>query len=391
MTDRAPASSRPSLKWWARRYSLKHIFYRARLGARRRRWRAVNSALTAPYRKSPHAVAGSGPVLIVGDFRGSYGLSRGAAYDLAQIRAGHDDCDVLDVGALLYRDEAAPPNYIPRRRFGVVYLLCQPDTYGRILPLLDPDQIKDAYRIGRWAWETPLFPQAWRFACDLVHEVWAPSEFSAQVFRQAIDGPVRVYPHPVAAPIPRPAADRGRFGVADGVFFGLAIMDIQSCPERKNPWAHVEAWVRAFGDDPGALLILKIRLGKRTRVVADELRDMIGKRSNIQLFERDLDDDEITILQASCDVYLSLHRSEGFGLNIAECLALDKHVIATHWSANAEYGSAFVRYFGAPYRLVPYRDWMLHYEDRDFSWAEPDLDAIAHRLQCLRKSTMLGR
>ena len=42
-------------------------------------------------------------------------------------------------------------------------------------------------------------------------------------------------------------------------------------------------------------------------------------------------------LQAACDCYVALHRSEGFGLAVAECMYLGKPVIATGWSATAEY------------------------------------------------------
>jgi glycosyltransferase involved in cell wall biosynthesis len=42
---------------------------------------------------------------------------------------------------------------------------------------------------------------------------------------------------------------------------------------------------------------------------------------------------------ASVDVYISLHRSEGFGLPAAEAMYLGTPVIATNWSATTEFMS----------------------------------------------------
>jgi hypothetical protein len=46
---------------------------------------------------------------------------------------------------------------------------------------------------------------------------------------------------------------------------------------------------------------------------------------------------EIYELESACDCFVSLHRSEGFGLAPAECMYLGKPVISTDWSATAEF------------------------------------------------------
>jgi glycosyltransferase involved in cell wall biosynthesis len=48
---------------------------------------------------------------------------------------------------------------------------------------------------------------------------------------------------------------------------------------------------------------------------------------------------DIYALEAACDCFVSLHRSEGFGLAVAECMYLGKPVISTNWSATAEFVS----------------------------------------------------
>ena len=48
-----------------------------------------------------------------------------------------------------------------------------------------------------------------------------------------------------------------------------------------------------------------------------------------------LDRDELRALQNLCDSFVSLHRSEGYGLGLAECMYLGKPVIGTNWSGVA--------------------------------------------------------
>ena len=361
-------------RWTLRRWTPKHIWYRARLPFRRRRWTSENILRTKDFAKDPAARMTSGPAIVFGEFSGTHGLGRGAAYDLQTLRARHTTITAYDIGPYL---EGADP--LPLDLGGPIeniYFLCQPDTYGTICRLLRSSDVAHAYRVGRWVWETPRFPEAWRFAERLVHEVWTPSEYCAATFRAALDLPVRVVPHAVTAPSDPGIDMRARLSVAPNALMGLAVMDIRSCPERKNPWAHVRVWKAAYGDDPLCVLVLKLRVSKRTRIVLDELRELIGSSTNIRLETRVMSDDEIAALHHAADVYLSLHRSEGFGLNIYEALLLGKPVIATHWSANVEYGPKFPNYVGVPCRMKRYRDWTGHYTDGGFEWADVDPNAL---------------
>lgn len=237
-------------RWTLRRWSLKHIWYRARLPIRRRRWTRDNIERTNAFAKDPAARPTTGPALAFGAFSGAFGLGRAAAYDLPALQARHASVTTIDITPYL---KGAPRQPLDLGGpFENVYFLCQPDTYGMICALLRPSDIATAYRVGRWVWETPRFPEDWRFAERLAHEVWTPSEYCAAAFRAALDLPVCVVPYAVTAPPDSGLDMRARLGVARDAFMGLAVMDILSCPERKNPWAHVRAWQAAFGDDPAA-------------------------------------------------------------------------------------------------------------------------------------------
>ncbi len=346
--------------------------------ARRRRWLRENVDAVAPYRKAPDAVA-HGPALALGDFSGNSGLSRAAIYELDRLRDEHPGIETLDLAATRRQTHALVHQSGPE--IGTVYLLSPPDSYATLLSALPPERIARARRIGLWVWETPIFPADWSFAFDVVHEIWTPSDYSRAALVPAANGiPVHVRPHAVTPPPRALPLDRARFGLPEEAFLGVAIMDLCSCPARKNPWAHVAAWKAAFGDNPARRLLMKVRVSKRTRCVLDELAEIAAGAPNIHIFEREMEAAEIAGLQAAADVYLSLHRAEGYGLNIRECLEAGVDVLATDFSANAEYGPAFPNYHPLPYRLTPYRDWTGHYPDGDFLWAEVSIAAAADAL-----------
>lgn len=368
-------------RWLMRRWTLKHLLHRAGLPARRRRWRRQREEVCRSYAKQTGAIPTKGPALVFGEFSGKHGLGRAATYDIELLRARHEHVQTVDLCP--YLTGGAVSRLTFNGPVENLYLFCQPDRYGTVFGLLDADAIRNAYRIGRWVWETPVFPEDWRFAERLVHEIWAPSSFCAETFRRAIDVPVSVLPHFVTEPPETSVNMRSHLSIPPDVFMGLAIMDIQSCPARKNPWAHVLAWRRAFGDDPTAILVMKIRVSKRTQTVLKELHELARGASNIRLISEDLEHSEIAALHRAADLYMSLHCAEGFGLNIYEALLLGKPVVATNWSANAEYGPLFENYRGVDYKLVPYQDWLQHYGDNKFLWAEAD---IAHAGRLLSQS-----
>jgi len=375
-----------------RRWTYRTISHRLRLPLRRRARNRANREATAPYRIADRAgrMPRAGHVCVLGDFSGRTGLSRAGLYELERLREEHPELEVHDLGAALHT--GAPVERRDGPPFDRLYLLAAPDTYATLLAALPPERVQAAWRTGLWVWETPSFPGHWRFAVDLVDEIWTPSDYSRRAIAPAVGAiPVHLRPHAVALPPSGAGRDdaaamRARLGIAPDAFMGLAIMDISTCPARKNPWAHVAAWMRAFDGDSGCILVLKIRVSRITRVVLDELRAMTGGTDTVRLLEEEMTDAEIAALQGAADVYLSLHRAEGYGLTIHESLAAGTPVIATDFSANAEYGPAFDAYRGLPYRMVPYRDWTGHYAENGFSWAEVDLNAAVCALRAARRN-----
>ena len=59
-----------------------------------------------------------------------------------------------------------------------------------------------------------------------------------------------------------------------------------------------------------------------------------------------------------CDCFISLHRSEGFGLPLAEAMLLGKPVIATNYSGNLSF-------------MTPENSWLVDYELKEITGSGP--------------------
>jgi len=233
---------------------------------------------------------------------------------------------------------------------------------------------RDKYNIGYWAWELPEFPDAWIQLADYFDEIWAPSRFTAEAIAEKVPVPVLAMPHSIA--FERPAGDfRAKFGLPAGKFLFLFIYDLNSYSERKNPGAVIEAFRQSGLADSGAALVIKLHNVAGNEADFERLRAVAGELPGTVLIAQTLPRREIYELESACDCFVSLHRSEGFGLAVAESMFLGKPVISTNWSATAEFvheGN------GCPVRCrVVTLDRHHGPYAKGSSWAEPDVEHAA--------------
>jgi len=165
--------------------------------------------------------------------------------------------------------------------------------------------------------------------------------------------------------------DRRKFGLDSVCFVFLFFFDFHSFLERKNPLGLIEAYKNAFGNRQDVQLLIK---SAHSDQHADELR-MLQKAcsgANVRILDAVMTREDKEELMASADCYVSLHRSEGFGLTLAEAMMLGKPVIATGYSGNVDF-MADEDSFLVPYKLVTIERTHGPYK-AGYHWAQPDLD-----------------
>ncbi|MGH8000673.1 MAG: glycosyltransferase, partial [Brasilonema sp.] len=239
------------------------------------------------------------------------------------------------------------------------------------------EYFKNKYNIGFWAWELPDFPKEWLRAFNLFDEIWTPSSYSVESIAPLSPVPVIKVMHSIS--LPQPVASKQELGLPDNKFIFLFIFDFYSVFERKNPIAVIEAFQRAFAKNDEVLLVLKFSNAKHFSEKYKQLKDFVKSFKNIKLIDNLLLKNDINALIYNCDCYASLHRSEGFGLTIAEAMFYGKPVIATDYSGNTDFIN-MSNSFPVKYSLTTLTEDYAHYK-RGNTWAEPDVDHAAYLMQ----------
>lgn len=193
------------------------------------------------------------------------------------------------------------------------------------------------YNIGYWVWELEDFPKEWLPAFHLVDEVWTPSKFVTNVLKKYTSKPVYTIPFAVTAPVDK-TFDRTYFHLPENQFLFLMMYNSGSTMERKNPMGVIEAFKMAFdknNHDVG--LVIKIGQSDENSKDMEYLKTVLDGYDNIYFIWEMLPKEGVNALIACADVFVSLHRAEGFGLVMAEAMQLGTPCIATNWSANTEF------------------------------------------------------
>lgn len=353
------------------RLPLLHRLWRRLPPAQRRRLFTTAVGLLAP-RAGP-APANSGGIAVAGELSRASGLGEGARLMLRALEQIGVPSWPVDIGPLLPAHTAdlpavtrAPPPGVP------LVLHVNPPLLPLALLRLPRAVVRGRRIIGYWSWELPAAAADWHAGGRFVHAVWVPSAFTAGAVEALAPGRVRVVPHPLALAPPVPSAlDRAAFGLPADAVVVLVAFNLASSFARKNPLAAVAAFQAAFGGRSDRLLLLKV--GNREHFPEDFARIVatVGEAPNIRLETRTFPAPDLHALTAACDIVLSLHRSEGFGLVLAEAMLLGKPVVTTGWSGNLDFmdrdSAALV-----DYRLVPVADPRGTYRMAGACWAEPD-------------------
>lgn len=333
-----------------------------------------------------------GPLVVSGLISESKGVSQGARLTIAGLRSAGFALAEHDLRPLLTAGPGARGKLPVDRSGGVWIMHINAPEAVHALAYLDPDQWLGRYRIGFWAYELPRVPASWVRASKAFHEIWAPSHFVAEALKASgVTKSVRVMPHPVSLAKSDASPDRSAYQIPAADFVVLAMGDLRSSATRKNLIGAIEIYKRAFpAPARGSRLILKVQ----SQDAHPRFRSAAGLaaagRPDILFFTDDLSQPEMARLIASCDVLLSPHRSEGFGLPLAEAFLAGVPALATGWSGNLDFMGSLPE-LTIRHTLVPVRDPFGVYRAPGLEWAEPDVEDAAAKLRALTASLDLRR
>lgn len=299
----------------------------------------------------------------------------------------------IELGVVARREHRSFGGADTNEDYDLNLLFVNADQVPHVARHLGHERFRGKVNIGFWLWELEEFPAKYRPAFDYFHEVWTPSTFCLDAISAASPIPVRRVGLPVgfevsAELLEQGARARGAFGLPEDRFLFLFVFDFLSYIERKNPRALLAAFRRAFAAGEKVSLVLKTVNASFNAEAAAELRREAEGLPVIFLDDY-LGKDDVHRLMAACDAYVSLHRSEGFGLTLAEAMFLGKPVIATGYSANMDFmevgNSLPVRY-----RLVEIEDEAGPYR-QGARWAAADVEHAAEQMRSVFLDRELAR
>jgi hypothetical protein len=267
------------------------------------------------------------------------------------------------------------------------------------------DPLRERYTLASWPWETQQWPKAWLPLLEVADELTPSSVFTAAALQEpAAAAAMHLQVMPMAAEVPDPdrfcgpsarQAARVRHGLPqEAVLFGYGF-DLNSTAIRKNPMGALEAFQLAFplphlpatfgreiNNHPlsnQVALMIKSFPPQAESAEWHWLQLRAAEDPRIHLVVASLERDELLALYGSCDVFLSLHRSEGFGRGMAEALQLGVDVIATAYGGNTDFCTGPLAH---PVRCqeVPIPRGAYPCADGHV-WGEPDLDHAAELMQ----------
>lgn len=280
-------------------------------------------------------------IVVAGLFSTGSGVGQSARSCYRALKSQGIDCIALDLSAKFNQEDLKTDiptvKCVPPGREGTI-----------ILHLNGPETEMGLYHagltfgrrwrvIGYWAWELLKPPQEWATATQYLSEIWTPSEFTKKGIEPIVDIPIKVVPHFISANHISSSTNSPKSTLDKSPLRFLTIADGLSSFHRKNLVGTVQAYTNAFEESDDNQLVIKCRNLEKFDGVNRSLRNSVSERNDIQLIDQTLSETDMWRLLNASDVVLSLHRSEGFGLHLAEAMALGKVAVGTNWSGNLSF------------------------------------------------------
>ena len=277
--------------------------------------------------------AAPGGVNIVGFFRAEFGHGEAARRLLAAVERAGIPLTTITMRAPHHREGHAFVERTADEVYATNLLALNAEHVLEFAESGGRDLLANRYTIAAWCWEGSRFPPSLQGAFRLVDEIWVASEFVQGLIGGETEKPVLRFPMPVELGNGS-RLSRADVGLPEDRFVFLFVYDFFSTLARKNPIGLIDAFTRAFEPDEGPVLVLKSINGGKWRDDLERVRRAAAGRPDIVVMDGFVPIEHVHALTALSNCYVSLHRSEGFGLTIADAMAYAKPAVATRYSGN---------------------------------------------------------
>jgi glycosyltransferase involved in cell wall biosynthesis len=221
---------------------------------------------------------------------------------------------------------------------GAIIFFLDPTVMTRIAREIDPSFLRHRHVILYLGDESLCHEHAALQEFEWLDEIWVPSHFALRTLG-TVGRPTHVVPLPIRAPRGRPYP-RSHFNLLGQRTIYLAVLDASSSLDRQNPAAAIQAFRGAFPDrnDVELVILLQNILSARGRL--RYLSELNESDPRIWYWDTPLSPEETAGLIQTADALVSLHRSNAFGVHIAQAMCAGTAVIVSQWGGSAEFTTA---------------------------------------------------
>ena len=324
--------------------------------------------------------------IVTGYFGDTNGIARSADLTVVKLRELGFEVQKHNINELLHSRRPFSQSINAPSDFGWI-IHCNAPEALHALAKTNPMKTPKGPRLGYWAWELEDVPGDWKKIARVFDQVIVPSSF----VRDSFGG---LTPHVVRRSHPVETSNLVRNLSSPKRHYArhfLVQMDGKSSLSRKNIGAAIRGFRHAFGDRP------EFRLTVKTQGLSDEQRTSIvgwiDGALNIDWIDKVLSNEELVELWRDIDCVVSTHRSEGYGLALAEAASTGRQAYATGWSGNMD----FMR--GLDDALIDYRfiqvknsdDVYGRMADGERRWAEVQFSSVVQIFKTAAESLSIDQ
>ncbi|GAA4148924.1 glycosyltransferase [Chryseobacterium ginsenosidimutans] len=265
-------------------------------------------------------------------------------------------------------------------------VLLGPSEGKKILAHYPEHFFKNKYNIFYLNWESEYIPQEYVDNLNFYDEIWVPAQYCKDILVKYCDLPVNVIPYPIEIEVDDKKDEESENFYNNDSFNFFFMFDYNSTLERKNTLNLINAFEKAFGKTDKSVS-LTIKTSKSTKFAKERelLESRISGFQNIKIVEKIYDKQTLYKIIRGCDAYVSLHRSEGFGLTMAEAMFFGKPVIATNYSGNLEFMND-ENSFLVDFKKAKIDSSIINY-DSNTVWSEPNVDHAAELMKQVKENS----